>query len=338
MSDFTSADFASSDADAPLHVSTGTLPDRERVAALVVEAHDRYRDVHDGECSQVYPALARADPSLYGLCLMSSAGTVHRAGDSDVRFTLMSVAKPFTLALVCEAIGPEHVRRAIGVNATGQPFNSVGAVERATGGRTNPMVNAGAIATVGLVPGTSLEDKWAFMVDGLSRFAGRTLELDQEVYASVVETNHRNRALGNLLRSMGALEVDPDEAVELYSRQSCLSVDAADLAAAGATLANGGVQPITGEQVVRAAVCHDVMATMATAGLYDTSGDWLWDIGLPGKSGIGGGIVAVSPGKGALGAFSPRLDDAGNSVRGQLAAAFLSKALGLDLFAATPSV
>ncbi|MFN3220010.1 MAG: glutaminase A [Acidimicrobiales bacterium] len=326
-----------SDFEAPLHVSTGTLPDRDRVAALVVEAHDRYRDTHDGQCSQVYPALAAADPSLYGLCLLSTAGTVHCAGDSDVRFALMSLAKPFVLALVCELVGAETVRQAIGLNATGAPFNSVEAVERAPGGRTNPMVNAGAIATIGLVPGSSVDDKWAFMLDGLSRFVGRPLELDDDVYRSVAATNHRNRALGNLLHSLGALETDPDEAVELYTRQSCLSVDAGDLAGAGATLANGGVQPITGERVVEASVCHGVMATMATAGLYDTSGDWLWDIGLPGKSGIGGGIVAVSPGKGALGVFSPPLDTAGNSVRGQLAAAFLSKALGLDLFATTPS-
>jgi len=328
---------ALSAAGAPLHVSTGSLPDRDRIAALVAEAHDRYRTNDEGACSPVYPALAAADPSLYGLSLMSTAGAVHEVGDSDVRFTLMSVAKPFTLALVCEAIGPEHVRDVIGVNATGAPFNSVEAVERAGGGRTNPMVNAGAIATVGLVPGSSIDDRWAFMVDGLSRFAGRPLALDDEVYASVVATNHRNRALGNLLHSMGALGADPDETVELYSRQSCLAVDAGDLAGAGATFANGGVQPVTGDRIVRSSVCHDVMAVMATAGLYDTSGDWLWDIGLPGKSGIGGGIVAISPGKGALGAFSPPLDAAGNSVRGQLAAAFLSKALGLDLFATTPT-
>ena len=195
------------------------------------------------------------------------------------------------------------------------------------------MVNAGAIAVTSLVPGTDTERKWTFIHDGLSRFAGRRLSLNDEVYRSAGETNQRNQSLARLLQSYGRLYSDPDEACDLYTRQSCLSVTARDLAVMAATLANGGVNPLTRERVVDAESCHCTLAVMATAGLYETSGDWLYDIGLPGKSGIGGGIVTVAPGKGGLGAFAPLLDEAGNSVKGQLAAAFLSRRLGLDVFA-----
>jgi glutaminase len=250
----------------------------------------------------------------------------------------MSVAKPFVFALICEALGPEEARRKLGVNATGLPFNSVAAVERAEGGRTNPMVNAGAIATTSLVPGDTAAAKWAFIHDGLSRFAGRPLPLDSEVYASASETNHRNRSLANLLESRGGIYWDPIETVDLYTRQSCLNATARDLAVMGATLADGGVNPVTNERVVQPDVCHHVLAALTTAGLYETSGDWLYDVGLPGKSGIGGGIVAISPGKGGLGTFAPLLDSAGNSVKGQLVARFLSRRLGLSLFLSAPNV
>ena len=318
-------------------VSTGSLPDVVRVGNLVEDAHRRFRDNVEGSLSTVYPVLQRADPAHFGLCVASARGDMVEAGDVDVPFSIMSVAKPFVLALVCEALGDETVRRRIGVNATGLPFNSLIAIERSPDGRTNPMVNPGAIATAGMVPGDSLDERWQFVLDGMSRFAGRPLALADEVYASAIESNHRNRAIAELLHSLGALDADPLETVELYTRQSSLETTARDLAVLGATLANGGTNPLTGERVVSSSVCHDVMVVMTTAGMYDTSGDWLWDVGLPGKSGIGGGIVTVSPGKGGLGVFSPLLDAAGNSVRGQLASAFLSTELGLDLFATSPA-
>ena len=223
------------------------------------------------------------------------------------------------------------------MNASGLPFNSLAAVERGPDGRTNPMVNAGAIATTSLVPGGSAEVRWEFLHDGLSRFAGRRLGLDEEVYASASATNHRNRALANLLESYGCLGCDPAEATDRYTRQSCLQVSATELAVMAATLANGGINPLTKERVVESAVCHFALAVMATAGLYETSGEWLYDVGVPGKSGIGGGIVVVSPGKGALATFAPPLDEFGNSVKGQLAARFLSRRLGLTLFASEPA-
>ncbi len=283
--------------------------------------------------SDVYPTLARAPADLFGLSVAGTNGAVHAAGHSDVPFTIMSVSKPFVFALVCDAIGPDAAREHIGVNATGLPFNALAAIERDPGGRTNPMVNPGAVATTSLVPGATLDERWAFLRDGLSRFAGRALALDEEVLACALASNARNRAIGHLLQAYGRIAGDPADALELYTRQCALNVTAGDLAVMGATLADGGVNPLTKARVVDGESGKRALAVMATAGLYETSGDWLYDVGLPGKSGIAGGIVAVSPGKGALGAFGPRLDAAGNSVKGQLAARFLSRALGLSLFA-----
>lgn len=316
-------------------ISTGRLPGRSRVAQLLAEAHDSYRGVTQGYPSQVYPALASADPGLFGVCLVDVDGTTHAVGDADHPFTIMSVAKPFVFAAVCEALGPQDARRRIGANATGLPFNSVAAVERSNTGHTNPMVNPGAIVTTSLVPGAG-EEKWTRIHEVLSAFAGRELALDEGTYASATTSNHVNRAAANLLYSRGLLGCDVDLALDLYTRQSCLEVTARDLATMAATLADGGKNPVTGDRVVEPELCHAVLAVMVTAGMYEESGDWLFDVGQPAKSGIGGGILTVSPGKGGLGTFSPPLDGAGNSVRGGLVARFLAHHLGLDLLASAP--
>ena len=321
--------------DAP-YVSTGRLPSPEQVRRSVDEAYERYQTAPGGEVSRVYPALAGVPAGLFGICAVGTSGSVYTAGDAGHGFAVMSVAKPFVFALICQALGPEEARRRVGVNATGLAFNSLAAVERGRDGRTNPMVNAGAIATTSLAPGATAEARWAFLLDGLSRFAGRPLALDEEVYASASATNHRNRDIAGLLADHGRLWCDPAEAVDRYTRQSSLRVSATELAVMGATLADGGVNPLTREQVVDAAVCHFTLAVMTTAGLYETSGDWLYDVGVPGKSGISGGIVVVAPGKGALATFAPPLDGFGNSVKGQLAARFLSRRLGLSLFVSEP--
>src|SRR5499433_2749331 len=320
------------------YVSTGQLPSPERVRTLVKEAYERFKSNADGENSKVYPALARVPGDLFGICVVGTSGNVYAVGAAEHDFTIMSVSKPFLFALVCEAMGVQAVREKVGVNATGLAFNSLEGIERNPDGRTNPMVNSGAIATTSLVPGPSLAAKWKFIHDGLSRFAGRPLPLNGEVYASASETNHRNQSIARLLQSYGRIYMDPAEAVDLYTKQCSLNVSAKDLAVMGASLADGGVNPLTKEWVVDPSVCHYALAVMATAGLYETSGDWLFDIGLPGKSGIGGGIVTVSPGKGGLGTFAPPLDKAGNSVKGQLVAKYLSQRLGMDLFVSTPVV
>ena len=320
------------------YVSTGTLAGPEAVAALVAEAYERFRDHGEGTNSRVYPALERVPAELFGICVAATNGRVAAAGDVDAGFALMSVAKPFVFAHVCESVGVAEARARVGVNATGLPFDSLAAVEQSRDGRTNPMVNAGAIATTSLIPGATPEARWERLRDGLSRFAGRELALDDEVYESASRTNHRNREISGLLAKVGRIEGDPAVVVDLYTRQSCLRVTARDLALMGATLAAGGVNPVTRERVVSAETCRCTLAVMTTAGLYETSGDWLYEIGLPGKSGIGGGIVTVAPGKGGLGTFAPPLDAAGNSVRGQLAARFLSRQLGLDIFVSEPAL
>ena len=317
-------------------VSTGRLPSAKAVKRLVTEAHERFGSIDQGQVSQVYPALASVPADLFGICVVSTDGGIFSVGDAEHEFAIMSVSKPFVFALVCNLIGATGARERLGVNATGHAFNSLAGIERSADGRTNPMVNAGAIATTSLVPGENTDIKWRFIHEGLARFAGRALSLNEEVYASASETNFRNRSIAWMLESVGRIYCDPAEAVDLYTRQCSLDVSARDLAVMGATLADGGFNPVTREQVVNPDVCHYALAVMLTAGLYETSGDWLYEIGLPGKSGIGGGIVTVSPGKGGLGTFAPPLDEAGNSVRGQLAAQFLSQRLGLDLLVSTP--
>jgi glutaminase len=313
-------------------VSTGTLPGPQRIRELLDEAHRRYRANSEGQCSQVYPALALVRPDLFGVCVAGTNGSTYLAGDARHNFAIMSVSKPFLFALVCQALGPEQTRRKIGVNATGQPFNSATAVDQSPDGRTNPMVNSGALAVTSQVPGSSAEARWRFIRDGLSRFAGRELTIDTEIYACASQTHHRNQGIAWLLHGLGRLGADPVLAIDLYTRQCALNVSATDLAVMAATLADGGLNPLSGVRVVDAEVCHYTLAVMATAGMYETSGDWLYDVGVPGKSGIGGGIVAVAPGKGGLGTFAPLLDAAGNSVKGQLAARFLSRQLGMSLF------
>jgi glutaminase len=320
----------------PNYISTGHLPDPDEVTAAVRRAYERFRGNTEGKNSDVYPALAGVRSDLFGVCVVGTSGNVYQIGDADHEFSIMSVSKPFVFALICQCIGAEEARSRLGVNATGLPFNALSAIELGQDGRTNPMVNPGAIATTSLAPGATADARWRFIHEGLSGFAGRTLPLNAEVYASASETNFRNQSIARLLQSYGRIYLDPSDATDLYTRQCSLNVSARDLAVMGATLADGGMNPLTRQQVVDPDSCRYALAAMATAGLYETSGDWLYDIGLPGKSGIGGGIVTVSPGKGGLGTFAPPLDQAGNSVKGQLVARFLAAQLGMNLFVSKP--
>jgi glutaminase len=317
-------------------VSTGDLPSLEVVASLMVEVEELYRDLDEGAVADYIPVLAEADPTLFGACVVGVGGLSFAVGDATHEFSLQSVSKAFVFGLVCEAIGHDEARRKLGVNATGLAFNSVMAIELNPDRTMNPMVNAGAMATTSLAPGGTVEAKWEFIVEGLSRFAGRPLAIDPVVYRSESTTNLRNQGIAHLLESYGRLYADPDESTDLYTRQCSLLVSATDLAVMGATLADGGVNPLTGERVIAAHHCKHVLAVMATAGLYEHSGDWLYEVGLPGKSGVSGGIVTIAPGKGGLGTFSPLLDEAGNSVRGQRATRYLSEKLGLNIFASKP--
>jgi glutaminase len=317
-------------------VSTGALPDPDDIQALLEAAYDAFRDRADGEVADYIPALADAPPDAFGACIAGVNGGLYEVGDSTAEFSIQSVSKPFVFALVCHALGAEEARSRLGVNATGMPFNSVMAIELDEDRKMNPLVNAGAIATTSLVPGGTAHEKWEYLLDGLSGFAGRDLAMDQEVYASESATNLRNQGIAHLMESYDRLWFDPDEATDVYTRQCSVLVTARDLAVMGATLADGGVNPLTGRRVLDDDHCSRVLAVLATAGLYERSGDWLYETGLPGKSGVSGGIVTIAPGKGGLGTWSPRLDQAGNSVRGQELTRKLSEDLGLNLFASRP--
>ena len=322
----------------PSPISTGHLPPDEEVATLVAAAYERYQSLDEGKVADYIPALARTPRELFGVCVVGIEGGTFAMGDTAHEFSIQSVSKPFVFALVCQAVGSEEARRKIGVNATGLPFNSVMAIELNNDRTMNPMVNAGAIATTSLAPGATADAKWRFIQEGLSRFAGRRLSLDTEVYESEAATNLRNRGIAKLLEGYDRLYFDALEATDVYTKQCSLNVTVKDLAVMGATLADGGVNPLTKERVVDAAIAKRVLAVLATAGLYERSGDWLYEIGLPGMSGVSGGIVTVSPGKGGLGTFSPLLDGAGNSIKGQRVTKHLSERLGLNLFASKPAV
>jgi glutaminase len=314
-------------------VSTGHLPAAGLVQTLLSEGHERFRSFNEGKVADYIPALARTPQDLFGLCVAGINGAIYTVGDVEYEFSIQSVSKPFVFALVCQALGGEETRRKIGVNSTGLPFDSVMAIELNTDRTMNPMVNAGAIATSSLAPGATADAKWQFIHDGLSRFAGRKLTLNADVYESETATNQRNQGMARLLESYGRIYFDPIEATDVYTKQCSLNVTVKDLAVMGATLADGGVNPLTKERVIDADRCKRVLAVLATAGLYEQSGDWLYEIGLPGKSGVSGGIVTIAPGKGGVGTFAPLLDSAGNSIKGQLVTKFLSERLGLNLFA-----
>jgi glutaminase len=323
------------EAEDPATISTGKLPSTSLVHARLKEALERFADVREGDVATYIPALARAPKDTFAICLVGVDGTTCAAGDCFHEFSIQSIAKPFVFALILQELGAGAARRRIGVNSTGLPFDSVMAIELNTARTVNPMVNAGAIAATSLVPGMDWEAKWEFIRTGLSRFAGRALQLDDEVYRSESATNQRNQGVASLLESYGRLYADSAESTDLYTRQCAISVTVKDLAVMGATLADGGVNPLTHDRVVDADCCARVLAVLATAGMYEQSGDWLYEVGLPGKSGVSGGILTVAPGKCGLATFAPRLDDAGNSVKGQLATRFLSRQLGLSLFAST---
>ena len=317
----------------PPTVSTGELPEVDEVRRFVTEAYERYKGNDDGTVADYIPVLAQASADAFGVAVVGVRGRSFEVGDVGTAFSIQSVSKPFVFALVCEALGYAQARRHLGVNGTGFPFDSLVAVELNADRTMNPLVNAGAIATTSLVPGDTADEKWDRLQQGLSRFAGRELIVNEEVYTSESATNLRNQGIAHLLQSYGRLYFDPDEATDVYTRQCSLEVTVHDLAVMASTLANGGVNPVTREVVVLPGVCRRVLAVMATAGLYELSGDWLYEVGMPGKSGVSGGIVTVSPGKGGLATYSPPLDAAGNSVRGQLATKYLAERLGLNLFA-----
>ena len=290
--------------------------------------HARFADLRSGEVASYIPELAKADPAWFGIAIATVDGKVYEVGDSRRPFTIQSISKPLVYGIALEDHGAEAVRRKVGVEPSGDAFNAI-SLEPHTGRPMNPMINAGAIATASLVKGESAEARLARVVGAISAYAGRALALDEAVFESERRTGHRNRAIGHMLRNYGILGDAPDPVLDLYFSQCSVLVDGRDLALIAATLANGGVHPVTGERAVAAQHVGPILSVMTTCGVYDLTGEWVYSVGMPAKSGVGGGIIAVLPGQLGIGVFSPALDERGNSVRGVEVCRALSRELAL---------
>jgi glutaminase len=299
-------------------------------------AYDKYRGLQEGSNADYIPALAKVDPKLYGIALVTVDGDVYTAGDVKSEVSIQSISKVFTMARVLQDSGEKALRDNIGFDATGQVFNSIVAIEQYKGKEMNPLVNAGAIATTSMVKGSSPNDVWKNISSTYDAFAGRHLALNEEVYKSEAATNQRNQAIGMLMYAYEHIKANPLQAVDIYTKQCSVSVNAVDLAVMAATLANGGKNPVTKKFVIDSQHVPVILSVMATAGLYDDSGKWLAATGLPAKSGVGGGLIAVAPGKFGIAVISPPLDKAGNSVRAQRAITDVGVALGANPYYATP--
>jgi len=316
-----------------------TVADDPQVA--VNAAYTKFKGDTEGKNADYIPALAKVDSNLFGIVLITVDGKIYTAGDVSTEVSIQSISKVFTMAQVIQEQGPESIEKRIGVDATGARFNSIIAVEAVktvvgTGApEMNPLVNPGAISATSMVTGTTADQVWKKIIGTYNDYAGRSLSVLQDVYKSESDTNQRNQAIGALMLAYGYIKNNWQQAVDLYTRQCSVGVNAKDLATMAATLANGGKNPVTGKQVIDDANVPEVLAVMATAGLYDDSGKWLYHTGLPAKSGVGGGIIAVSPGKFGIAVVSPPLDAAGNSVRAQRAITAISNDLGGNPFAPT---
>lgn len=321
---------ATSNADG--QVAVATQPTATQFQRLVDEAHAKYKGLKDGANANYIPILDTVPSELFAVVIATKDGAIYSAGDVDYVYSIQSVAKPFTAALVMQQQGPEAIVEKIGVEPTGQPFNSKLAIELLDDRSVNPMVNAGAIAAVSMVEAKGEEARWKMVHDNLNGFAGARLPLLKEVYESEYSTSWSNRAIANLLFNYERLYSEPEEALIVYTKQSSVGISTIQLAIMGATLANHGVNPRTGKRLLAAEHVPELLAIMLTAGFYDESGLWSFTAGLPSKTGVGGGIVSVVPGQFAIAAFSPRLNEAGNSVRAQNAIRYIAGELGVGVF------
>ena len=307
-------------------------PRREQVEAVVKEAYEKFKNDTSGKNADYIPYLAKVDSKMFGIAIVTTDNQVLTMGDVTYSFSIQSISKVYSLALAMEEQGPGKVLEKIGSEPTGRPFNSPNAVVEMPTHSGNPFVNAGAIATVSLISGSTADQKWNKILDFYSKAAGEKLVLIDEVYKSEAATNTGNKALSYLLAKYDRIYADPFESVDVYTKQCSVGVNATQLARMGATLANNGVNPATGERVIKAEDIPHILSTMMEAGLYDGSGTWAWNVGLPAKSGIDGGIVAIAPDKGAIAVFAPPLDEAGNSVKAQEVIRYVADKLNYNIF------
>jgi glutaminase len=307
-------------------------PRRETVEAVIREAYEKFRGDTGGKNADYIPYLAQVDSKLFGIAVVTTDNQVIAVGDVKYSFSIQSISKVFTLAMAMNELGADAVFQKIGSEPTGRAFNSPIAVVDMPTHTGNPFVNAGAIATTSLISGQNATEKWNKILDFYSKAAGEKLQLIDEVYKSEAATNTGNKALSYLLAKYDRIYADPFESVDIYTKQCSVGVNTVQLARMGATLANNGVNPSTGQRVIKQEDVAHILSTMAMAGLYDGSGGWAWTVGLPAKSGVGGGIVAIAPGKGAIAVFAPPLDEAGNSVKAQKVIDYVSEKLNYNLY------
>jgi glutaminase len=309
---------------------------REKIEAALNDAYNKFKDLKEGKNADYIKELANVDPNIFGIALVTTDGQVFTKGDITSMVSIQSVSKVFTMAKVIEEQGPQAVQDKIGVDATGMRFNSIVAVELQRGKEINPLVNPGAIASSSLIGGTDSAAKWKNILDIHSAFAGRQLSLNWPVYVSEAGDNLRNQAIAHLLYAYSRMYFDPVQATDIYTKQCAINVNAKDLATMAATLANGGVNPVTKKKIVSPETVMYTLPVMATAGLYDDSGIWFYNAGLPAKSGVGGGLLAVCPGKFGIAVVSPPLDAAGNSVKAQKAIRYIVEQLKADPYLIQP--
>lgn len=308
-----------------------TAPD---YAKIIDQAHQKYKSNNDGKVADYIPALATYSPKNFAITIATVDGKVYQVGDVNKPFPMESLSKVFTLALAMEQHGPQVVLEKLGANATGMPFNSGLAVELTKGAPENPLVNAGAMSTVSLIEAKDKTDRWNKILDNLNVWADATLTVNEPVFKSEMETNQHNQALAKLMESYNSFYGNTDDAVEIYTRQCSVDITVEQLAKMGAVLANKGKSPFNGKQLLNEKYVPQVLAEMAIAGLYDGSGKWLYTVGIPAKSGVGGGMVAVVPGEYAIAVYSPPLDEAGNSVRAQKTIEYVAEATEANVFLA----
>jgi glutaminase len=307
-------------------------PTATDIRKTVQEAYEKFRDVKEGATADYIPELAKVPSELFGVAIVTAKGAVYTAGDVDYAFSIQSVSKPFTAALVMQQQGAQAIVDKIGVEPTGLKFNSILATQIIPQVSVNPLVNSGAIASVSMVQAKNAEERFNKILSFFNDLSGANLSVIEDVYKSEAATNQRNRAHGYILAASDRIYSDPMEAVDVYTKQCSIGVTAQQLAVMGATLANGGVNPLTGKRIIDSKYVPKVLALMMTAGFYNESGKWAFTAGLPAKTGVGGGIVAVVPGKMAIVGFSPRVNDAGNSVRAMKAIEYMSEKFNLNLF------
>lgn len=298
---------------------------------FLVELHDKYKSLKDGRLPNYIPELAKANPDWFGICVVTADGQVYAVGDCEQLFTIQSISKVFVYGLALEEYGRDYVLTRVGVEPTGDAFNSI-QLDQSSQRPYNPMVNAGAIATTSLIKGASPSDRLNCLLDMFGRYVGHDLFVDMPVFLSERTTGHRNRAMAHLMLNFGAIDAKIDEALDLYFQQCSVTVNGRDLAVMAATLANSGTNPITKQRAVEARYVRDILTVMYTCGMYDFAGQWAYKVGLPAKSGVSGGIIAVVPQKMGIAVFSPLLDSHGSSVRGLKVCEDLSEQFGLHLF------